>query len=215
MSEARRQILDRIRAVTRASASPEALARRLNDHPRGPQPQWEGSTLERFGARVTAAVATLAEVDSAKALVDAALGYLDTQGLPRRLVLAPHPLLQGLPWPDEAQIDRDPLTPEDPAAMSVAYAGVAETGSLILLSDPHTPTRYNFLPDTFIGLVRARDVVDRPEDLWSKLRSEGRPMPRTLNFVTGPSRTADVEQTVQLGAHGPRRLLVCLWNGPE
>ena len=47
-------------------------------------------------------------------------------------------------------------------------------------------------------------------DLWARLRMESRGMPRALNLITGPSRTADVEQTIQLGAHGPRSVHVIL-----
>ena len=50
------------------------------------------------------------------------------------------------------------------------------------------------------------------EDAWDRLRAaegEGR-LPRTVNFITGPSRTGDIEQTIQMGAHGPRRLHVIL-----
>lgn len=214
MSGAREAILARIRAATAGRASPQALERRLREHPRGPHPRWREGRVERFEERMRAAAATVARVDSAQALVEAVLDYLADQGPDTTLVLAPHPSLQTLPWPRQAPIEQRPLTPDDAAAMSVAYAGVAETGSLVLLSDPHTPTRYNFLPDTFICLIRAQDLVERLDDLWARLRTEGRSMPRTLNLVTGPSRTADVEQTVQLGAHGPRRLLVCLREDP-
>lgn len=212
MSNARETILARIRAATGGRASRQAPERRFSEHPNGPHPHWREGRVERFEARSRTAAAAVARVDSAPALVEAVLDYLADQAPETRLVLAPHPSLQSLPWPQEAPIERRPLTPTDTAAMSVAYAGVAETGSLVLLSDPHTPTRYNFLPDTFICVVRTCDLVDRLDDLWAKLRAEGRPMPRTLNLITGPSRTADVEQTVQLGAHGPRRLLVCLWE---
>jgi len=48
------------------------------------------------------------------------------------------------------------------------------------------------------------------EDAWALLRAERCSLPRATNIITGPSRTADVEQTIQLGAHGPRRLHVLL-----
>jgi L-lactate utilization protein LutC len=88
---------------------------------------------------------------------------------------------------------------------------VAETGSLVLLSSPQTPTRLNFLPDHFLCVLQAERVVPYLEDAWQLIRTEHGTMPRTVNLVTGPSRTADIEQTLQLGAHGPRRLHVLLW----
>ena len=80
----------------------------------------------------------------------------------------------------------------------------------MLLSGPDHPTTLNFLPDTHIVVLRASQVVGPYEDAWARLRAAATAMPRTVNFVTGPSRTADIEQTIQLGAHGPRRLHIVL-----
>jgi L-lactate dehydrogenase complex protein LldG len=52
-------------------------------------------------------------------------------------------------------------------------------------------------------------VVAAYEDGWDRLR-EGGGMPRAINFITGPSRTGDIEQRIELGAHGPRRLHIIL-----
>jgi L-lactate dehydrogenase complex protein LldG len=52
-------------------------------------------------------------------------------------------------------------------------------------------------------------LVAHLEDVWEKVRAVGG-MPRALNIISGPSRTADVEQTIQLGAHGPRRVLIVI-----
>jgi L-lactate dehydrogenase complex protein LldG len=72
-------------------------------------------------------------------------------------------------------------------------------------SGPQSPSTINFLPDNHVAIVRASQVVATYEDGWDRLRTTGA-MPRTVNFVTGPSRTADIELKIQLGAHGPRRL---------
>lgn len=94
--------------------------------------------------------------------------------------------------------------------MTVAFAGVAETGSLVMLSGPETPTTLNFLPEHCLVVLERSRLVANLEDVWPLLRGIGPKPPRAVNFVTGPSRTADVEQTIQLGAHGPRRLQVYL-----
>jgi L-lactate dehydrogenase complex protein LldG len=52
------------------------------------------------------------------------------------------------------------------------------------------------------------------EDGFALLREEHRELPRSINFITGPSRSGDIEQTLQLGAHGPRRLCVLLVDEP-
>ena len=89
-----------------------------------------------------------------------------------------------------------------------AFAGVAETGTLIMRSGPNHPTTLNFLPDTHIVVIRKSQVVGTYEDAWDRLR-EG-DMPRTVNLITGASRTGDIEQTIFMGAHGPRRMHIVL-----
>jgi L-lactate dehydrogenase complex protein LldG len=97
--------------------------------------------------------------------------------------------------------------------LSWALAGVAETGSLLLASGPHTPTALNFLVDDFLCVLPIDRLVPHLEDAWQLVRGELGVLPRALNLITGPSRTADVEQTIQLGAHGPRRLHLLLLEG--
>ncbi len=95
-------------------------------------------------------------------------------------------------------------------AVSRARAGVAETGSLLLCSGPDTPTRLNFLPEHQILVLDPAQIVRHLEDAWALLDATP---PRAVNLITGPSRTADVEQTIQLGAHGPRSLHILLVPG--
>ena len=90
---------------------------------------------------------------------------------------------------------------------SQAWGAIADTGTLILLSGPENPTRLNFLADYHLVFVAAEKIVANKREVWQQLEAEG-PLPRALNFISGPSRTADIEQTIQLGAHGPRSLWV-------
>jgi len=82
----------------------------------------------------------------------------------------------------------------------------------MLTSGAERPTTLNFLPETHIVVLQARDIAGCYEDAWDRLRASqaGEALPRTVNLITGPSRTADIEQTIQLGAHGPRRLCIVL-----
>jgi L-lactate dehydrogenase complex protein LldG len=103
------------------------------------------------------------------------------------------------------------------ASVSHAFAGVAETGTLVLTSGRDNPTTLNFLPDNHIVVVEAKDVVGDYETVWQRLRERfgtGN-LPRTVNMITGPSRSADIEQTLILGAHGPRRLHVIIVGDGE
>ena len=86
--------------------------------------------------------------------------------------------------------------------MSRAAFGVAETGTLAFLSGPENPVTLTFAGDHHFVALRERDVLLNFEDVWAAMR-RAKLDPRTVNFVTGPSRSADIEQSMQLGAHGP------------
>jgi L-lactate dehydrogenase complex protein LldG len=153
-------------------------------------------------------VASLVDVPSAVAL------YLASENLPAELVMAPDPALDAIPWNERPllRLRRGKAAPGDQVSVTPAFAGIAETGTLMLISGPETPTTLNFLPDTHIVVLRADQVLPHYEEGWSRLRARGA-MPRTVNFITGPSRTGDIEQRIQLGAHGPRRLHIVLVDG--
>lgn len=207
MSDSRAQILERIAAGNRAADAPQEAARdRLMSRPLGPQPRWSEETLERFVLRLERAAASVTRAANTAEVVDQVVAYLEQQAIDPEIVTAPHALLGGLDWPDTIKARQRPLQGEDTTVLSVAFAGVAETGSLVMLARPETPTGFNFLPDNFLCVVQSGRIVNHLEDAWALVRQETGGMPRALNFVTGPSRTADVEQTIQLGAHGPRRL---------
>jgi L-lactate dehydrogenase complex protein LldG len=124
-----------------------------------------------------------------------------------------------VPWETRPllRIRRGRAEPDDMVSLTPCFAAVAETGTLMLVSGAQTPTTLNFLPDTHIAVVRADQVVAAYEDGWDRLRAAGavpgssaRGLPRVVNFITGPSRTGDIEQRIVLGAHGPRRLHIVL-----
>ena len=210
--DARQRMLDRVcKALGRGpgfdtSAAPERGVDLAGPVPR---PVWTGSPETRFLARLEKAAATWSQVNSAADIPAAAAAVVEADEL--RLNLSPHPLLEDLAWPEGWQVQsglEGARTAE--AAVSVAVAGVAETGSLVLASGPQSPTSLNFLPDTHLVVLRREDLVDYLEEAWGRLLSSGGQPPRGVNVITGPSRTADVEQTIQLGAHGPRRLHVLM-----
>lgn len=124
--------------------------------------------------------------------------------------MAPHPLLTGIDWPEGWQAEHRRAQGEDKVSLTVAFCAIAETGSLVLLSGPDSPTTLNFLPDDFLCVLPENRIVPRVEDAWALQRAERGAVPRATNIITGPSRTADVEQIIRIGAHGPRRLHVLL-----
>jgi L-lactate dehydrogenase complex protein LldG len=136
-------------------------------------------------------------------------GYLRDRNLPATLRFGTDPRLAALPFQSTAlAVSVGRSVGNDLNALSHAFAGVAETGSLILTSGADNPTSLNFLPDNHFVVIRATDIVGDYETVWKRLREKygAGALPRTVNMITGPSRSADIEQTIFLGAHGPRRL---------
>jgi L-lactate dehydrogenase complex protein LldG len=175
--------------------------------------------LARFIAMAEEASASVARAADPSEIPQKIADYLSGQNLPKALRRSPHALLDGIDWKSVPllSVDTGPSDGNDLVGLSVALTGVAETGTLVMASGPQSPTTLNFLPDTHIVVLRRGDIVGGYEDAWDRLRNHmgtRRKMPRTVNFITGPSRSADIEQTLLLGAHGPRRLHVILLDDP-
>ena len=223
MSEARERVLAGIRSsLNRGRLDPETeaeLRARVAAHRRNLVPA-RATTLdhqERVELFVTMAEevqATVTRVTSLAAVPEAVARYLAAENLPAELVMAPDPSLDAIPWETRPllRIRRGRAEAEDKVSFTPCHAAIAETGTLLLVSGPQTPTTLNFLPDTHIVVVRGRQVVATYEDGLDRLRAAGasEALPRVINFITGPSRTADIEQHIELGAHGPRRLHIVL-----
>ena len=171
--------------------------------------------LRRFADKMRRVDATLATVTDFAAVPNAVVERFPETGSAR---VAPHPDLAPLDWGAVGlQATFGPARGDDPLGVSRAHAGVAESGTLVLCSGPNSPTSLNFLPDRHVVVLHADEIVGAYETVWQGLR-EGATgdgfMPRTVNWITGPSRTADIEQTLYLGIHGPRQLHVLL-VGPD
>lgn len=212
MIDARATILARIRgALGRGDAEPpqlEALRERIARHPRQIEPAFDEPLLLRFGNKLEAAAATLAEVDSLPAAAAEVTRYLQQMGLEQRIVAGGDELIRAIEWPPSLDLQYRLPQGADAAGISAALCAIAETGTLMLISSREQATRLNFLPDYHIVVLRSERILARMEDAWDLLRHQYGAMPRTVNFISGPSKTADVEQTVEYGAHGPRCLHV-------
>lgn len=208
------------RALGRGAASAERLRgvrERLTRPPANPVPARaqvsHDRQVEMFAAMAAEVASTVVRVPTSADVPAAVASYLVEHEPPPALVAAP--ALEGAcDWAAAGLAPRFANAgPEDQAAIVPAFAGVAETGTLVLLSAPDTPTGLNFLPDTHVVVLAARDIVGTYEEVWQRIRALPTGMPRTVNMVTGPSRTGDIEQTIQLGAHGPRRLHIVIVDG--
>ena len=213
-------MLTAIRRNLRRSALPPdqvaMLRGRLRSHPRQPIPARSRLShpeqVALFIANVEKEFGTLARVPDLDAVVDAVATYLATHNLPTDIVVAPHPELQAIPWAMRPllRLRYGRAEAADLVSLQHAFAGIAETGTLMLPSGPQRPTTLNLLADTALVLLRASHLVGAYEEAWDLLRAETARLPRAVMLVTGPSRSADIEQTLELGAHGPRRLHVIL-----
>ncbi|MCA0404946.1 MAG: lactate utilization protein [Proteobacteria bacterium] len=160
--------------------------------------------------------ATVQKLASAAEVPNAVAEYLRANNLPASIRHGEDERLASLDWGKTAlEVKRGPSDGHDLAALSHAESALAETGTLVLLSGPDNPTTLNFLPDHHLVVLKASDVTGDMESLWPRIRKKfGKgEMPRTLNFITGPSRSGDIEQTILLGAHGPRSLHVMIVEG--
>ncbi|MEZ5775335.1 MAG: lactate utilization protein [Hyphomicrobiaceae bacterium] len=165
-----------------------------------------------FRERLSAQGATFADAAGPADIPGLVARYLRDTNLPARIRMGADERLAGLDWSSEPNLERAGGRAEgsDLAGLSHALMGIAETGTLALVSGSDNPTTINFVPDTHIVVLREADIAGGYEAVWARLRADygDRSMPRTLNWVSGPSRTADIEGVLIMGAHGPRRLHV-------
>lgn len=192
------------------------LRSRLSAHPRQLIPARSrlphAEQVRLFVANVEKEFGSVTPVPDAQAVPGAVVDYLAAQNLPTSLVMAPHPQLRAIPWSIRPllEIREGRAEATDLVSVQHAFAAIAETGTLMLPSAPERPTTLNLLADTEIVVLSASRLVGAYEEAWDLLRAELGGMPRNVMLVTGPSRSADIEQTLELGAHGPRRLHVVL-----
>lgn len=217
MTGARSAILNGIRRSLRrgelSGEARQAVEQRLAAPPRGPAvaraqlPQPEKVAL--FCQWAESNSATVVRVRAPEVPGEVA-AYLARNNLPAQAAMAPSPLLDGYDWASQKMLTlrRGRGEGSDQVSITGAFAGIAETGTLVTASGPDHPVSLNLLPDTHIVVLREADIVAGYEDVWARLRARygKNTLPRTINTITGPSRTGDIEQTIELGAHGPRRM---------
>ena len=218
--QARRNILARIRKAQgrgadshqNVAASPaelEALTTYLRARPRGPLPPLAGDLTAHFCARAETMQSTTEVITNMHDAPAAVARYLAARSLLASGCV--WPCLPVLDWRSAGiEVEARAAVDADLIGITGAFAGIAETGTLMTLSAADTPGSVSLLPETHIALVQARRIVPHMEDAWNLMRAEiGKP-PRAVNFISGPSRTGDIEQTIVIGAHGPYRVHIII-----
>jgi L-lactate dehydrogenase complex protein LldG len=209
---AREEILQRVRAgLDKGDAAGRRAAAEaaMNDPRRGPQPRIASDLAQRFASKAQYLASSVESVAGPAQVPAATARYLAAQGLPPQAVATGD--IAGLNWAGAGiEIAARVAVDTDKTGISGCFCAIAETGTLMLLSGPQTPASVSLLPETHIAVVPVSRVVATMEDAFALLRAEHGGLPRAVNFISGPSRTGDIEQTIVLGAHGPCRVHLIL-----
>jgi L-lactate dehydrogenase complex protein LldG len=215
--DTRENILNRVRSRLGRTDDNAAPARAgvdawLAARTQGPRPALPGDLAARFiekSRKMSSSVDTVASMADVPAAV---ARYLASEQLPATAVCWPQ--LGGLDW-SAAGLKVTPrgAVDKDLIGITGSFCAIAETGTLALLSGPDTPATVSLLPETHIAVLRASRIVGGMEEAWGLLRDELGDLPRAVNFISGPSRTGDIEQTIVLGAHGPYRVHIVIVDG--
>lgn len=214
---ARDNILNRIRAVQAHSETSAVVARKeigeyLRRHPESPRPAGKWEPLPRFREMAAAMSCTVDEVVALGEVPGATARYLKGQGLPVEAVCWPQ--LASLDWASAGiRIHAGCARSTDLVGITGAFCAIAETGTLLVLSGEDTPASASLLPETHIAVVPVSRLVRGMEEAFGLVRAEFNRPPRAMTFISGPSRTGDIELDITLGAHGPFRVHLILVKG--
>lgn len=213
----REDILGRVRRQlgrdeTNGDVARRDIDARIATHREGPRPDSAGDLLARFKEKSEAQSTTVDVVAEWSAIPSAVARYLTESGLSMRVV--GWPLIAGHDWARAGiAFEARGAVDADLVGITGCYCAIAETGTLMLLSGRDTPSSVSLLPETHVAIVAASRIVVGMESAWNLARIELGAMPRAVNFISGPSRTGDIEQTIVLGAHGPYRVHLVVVTG--
>lgn len=219
----REAILSKVRAAVGGGDAERraAVEARLGRPPKGVIPARgrlpDAERVDLFEKLATKFAASVERVRSHDDVPRAVASYLRAKNLPASIRIGEDKRLSAMPWSGQKalEIRSGASDGEDEAGVSHAFGGIAETGTLVMTSGRENPSTINFLPEHHIVVLEAGDIDGDMESVLAKVRKrfgKGK-MPRTLNFITGPSRSGDIEQKIILGAHGPRALHIIVVDG--
>ena len=170
-------------------------------------PAWTGDVVTSFIAKAKASAAYVHEIELAADAPQRICEILRTSSNTLEIHLPAVSPLNALPWQSAPELRLSPQPPGgDSSAFSLAEFGIAETGTVVFFSGQQSPSAWHFLPGREFVLLYKKCILPRLEDVISRLAD----LPATINLITGPSRTADIEQTIEMGAHGPREVHILI-----
>ncbi len=209
-ANAKSQVFSRIRrAQAQFSSAARAEIKRRYDATHStsiPRPVVDGALIERFVEKHTAVKGTCKIVSKYSQIPDAVQEFLASYALPTKMVMGDTDFLRRLDWPKDWTIERRSACRTDHVAVTDAVCAIAETGTILIASSSTVSSTHLYLPENHVVVLDFGQLVRHLDDAIDlAMQRNGRPA-RGIHMITGPSKTADVEQTIQYGAHGPRRL---------
>jgi L-lactate dehydrogenase complex protein LldG len=193
---ARDDILSSIRSRTRPKADKPEPYR---------APTVNSNLITTFAEKAQAANAEIRILEGEAEIPEAIADVLRSHNLAARLHMPPLSDIANMDWRMDIQHS---LPGPDDATVTRAPLAIAETGTLVQPARHASPASWHFRPGFEITILRESDIVAHFEDAIAKLKNQNLPM--TINLITGPSRTGDIEQTLELGAHGPKALAILI-----
>ena len=139
--------------------------------------------------------------------------YLYRHFRSHRLVAGNDPHLAAMPWREAGVLPRfGSVEPGEAVSLSYAHLGVAEIGAVVTMTGKANPAANNLLSEHHLVMVDSSRLVRDMEEAWERIRqgTAKSGWPRGINFIAGPSSTADIEGKLVYGAHGPRHWHVIL-----
>jgi L-lactate dehydrogenase complex protein LldG len=169
--------------------------------------------VQQFMDRARASGADVKQLSNTRDIPTAIAEALRDRNLPAIVHVPADAQWQALPWSVAPGLTVSQELPGgDDAALNEAPFAVAETGTLAFLSDAARPASWHFRPGLEIAIVRSDAILPHLESVLARAKLAGA-LPHTINLVTGPSRTGDIEQTLEMGAHGPKALVIFVVDG--
>jgi L-lactate dehydrogenase complex protein LldG len=213
----RSHILDAVRAANRGRSASEPAGLRTTPSPDAPS----AKLVDELASRLMTCGVIVERVRSPSDVPEAVLRYLTAARLPLSIRHGSDAMIVSLPWDKAAAIERrtGAATPDDQATLSRALSGISETGTLLLGSGADNPVTLAFLPELHMVVLDEAHVVASMESAFDLVQrasqtNAGLPaLPRSVNLISGASRTGDIGGRLVMGAHGPRQLVVLLTGG--
>lgn len=210
---ARDQIMASIRGSLGRTAAPAeqqvaALQMRGEAARRHSRPAVSDDMMGQLKTQMARVQMTLTELESEDELAEAVASYLREHQLPAAITIAPE--LAHVQWPESLEVHTGAARASDLSSVTACICAIAETGSMMMAASAQSPATLRFMPDNHMVVLRRDQVVAHLEDAWAVMREQPGGISRAVHINTGPSRTGDVEQVIEIGAHGPRRMHVFL-----